>query len=246
MMGYDHSGPAVMPLDLLPQIVTVFAMFGGRVPRHDPANPKQAKVLIHHPSEGVAPGGWRDEARHSRNSTRAAYLAKEFGLVPRTQLLDSRGAGWKGGMHDGRYYKQAYWFLPEFGEIFLEMWFRYLEVVVRLDRPHPFAFVNTRRAPIGGMYCLSQYNKAHAAACTRIGLQVGKALGTTPHGHRHAYGQRLSKAGVDKMLIRRFMHHASLQSQEVYTQPSSRMIQTELIAATRRLRLTTSTPSAFE
>lgn len=75
----------------------------------DPANPKRAKVLIHHPSEGVAPGGWRDESGHARNASRAAYLSKEFGLVPRTQYLDSRGAGWKGGMHDGRYYKQAYW-----------------------------------------------------------------------------------------------------------------------------------------
>lgn len=202
----------------------------------DPGNPKQAKVLIHHPSEGIAPGGWRDKSGQSRNSTRAAYLAKEFGLVPRTQLLDSRGAGWKGGMHDGRYYKQAYWFLPEFGEIFLKVWFRYLEEVARLDRPHPFAFINLRREPMGGMYCLSQYNKAHAAACRRIGLQVGKALGTTPHGHRHAYGQRLSKAGVDKMLIRRFMHHASPQSQEVYTQPSNCVIQDEIAAATQRLR----------
>eukprot|EP00166_Cyanidium_caldarium_P005712 ctg_7105.g702 len=29
-------------------------------------------------------------------------------MVPRTDLMDRRHAGWKGGMHDGPYYKQAY------------------------------------------------------------------------------------------------------------------------------------------
>ena len=86
------------------------------------------------------------------------------------------------------------------------------------------------------MYTLTQYNKAHAAACERIGLTVSKALGTTPHGHRHAYGRRLRNAEVDKPLIRRFMHHASVESQEVYTQPTSREVLAALEAATRRLR----------
>jgi integrase len=86
------------------------------------------------------------------------------------------------------------------------------------------------------MYTLTQYNKAHAAACERIGLTVSKALGTTPHGHRHAYGRRLRSAGVDKPFIRRFMHHASLESQEVYTQANTRETVAELEAAAQRLR----------
>jgi integrase len=86
------------------------------------------------------------------------------------------------------------------------------------------------------MYTLTQYNKAHTAACERIGLKVSKALGTTPHGHRHAYGRRLRKAGVDKALVRRFMHHASMESQEVYTQASTREAVTALKAAAQRLR----------
>jgi integrase len=206
----------------------------------DPANPGQAKVLIHHPSQGSAPADWRDGFGNPRKGNRAAYLAEQFGLVPRTQLLDSRAAGWKGGMHDGPYYKQAYWFLPEYGEVFLQLWYRYLEEVAQLDRNHPFAFVNLRREPLGDMYCLGQYNKAHATACERIGLQVSKALGTTPHGHRHAYGRRLRQAGIDKVLIRRFMHHASLESQEAYTRASTREMQTELIAAAQRLNLAVS------
>lgn len=210
----------------------------------DPANTSQAMVLIHHPFEGMAPADWCDELGRPREGNRAAYLREKFGLVPRTQFLDSRAAGWKGGIHDGPYYKQAYWFLPEYGELFLQWWYKYLEAVACLDRPHPFAFVNLRRAPLGGMYCLSQYNKAHAAACERIGLRVSKWLGTTPHGHRHAYGQRLRKAGLEKALIRRFMHHASLESQEIYTQPTTRELRTELLAAAQRLSATTSSSAS--
>ena len=103
-------------------------------------------------------------------------------------------------MHDQAYYKQAYWFVPEYGEWFLQLWHRYLEQVARIDRNHPFAFINLIRQPVGAMYTLTQYNKAHAAACERIGLTVGKALGTTPHGHRHAYGLRLRTAGVEKRI----------------------------------------------
>lgn len=202
----------------------------------DPANPRQAQVLIHHPSYGAAPADWRDERGRPRKGKRAEYLANQFGLVPRTELMDRRHAGWKGGTHDAAFYKQAYWFMPEYGEWFLQLWHRYLEQVARLERDHPFAFINLNREPVGAMYTLTQYNKAHAAACQRIGLTVSKALGTTPHGHRHAYGRRLRNAGVDKSLIRRFMHHASLESQEVYTQATTRETVAELEAAARRLR----------
>lgn len=86
------------------------------------------------------------------------------------------------------------------------------------------------------MYSITQYNKAHAAACKRIGLNVGKALGTTPHGHRHAYGQRLKRAGIEKSLIRRFMYHSTLESQEVYTQATFRDARIALEAAAPRLQ----------
>lgn len=211
----------------------------------NPANPRQAKVLIHHPSHGAAPADWRDERGRPRKGNRAAYLAHQFGLVPRTDLMDRRHAGWKGGTHDAAYYKLAYWFLPEYGEWFLHLWHCYLEQVAYIDREHPFAFINLNRTPVGAMYTLTQYNKAHAAACERIGLTVGKALGTTPHGHRHAYGRRLRNAGVDKALIRRFMHHASLESQEVYTQANTREALAALETAAKRLRdRQAGTPSA--
>lgn len=202
----------------------------------DPANPCQARVLIHHPSYGAAPADWCDDRGEPRKGNRAEYLAHQFGLVPRTDLMDRRHAGWKGGMHDAAYYKQAYWFSPEYGEWFALLWHRYLEQVVRVERSHPFAFINLHRDPVGAMYTLTQYNKAHAAACQRIGLSVSKGLGTTPHGHRHAYGQRLRKAGVDRAFIRRFLHHASLESQETYTKTNTKEALAALQEAARRLR----------
>lgn len=202
----------------------------------DPANPRQAKVLIHHPSYGAAPVDWYDERGKSRKGNRAEYLAHHFGLVPRTEVMDRRHAGWKGGTHDAAYYKQVYWFLPQYGEWFLQLWHLYLEQVAHIERDHPFAFINLYREPTGAIYTLTQYNKAHAAACTRIGLPVGKALGTTPHGHRHAYGRRLSNAGVGKSLIRRFMHHASLESQEIYTRANTQETLAALEAAAQRIR----------
>ena len=202
----------------------------------DPANPRQAKALIHHPSHGAAPADWHDENGKLLKANRAKYLTQKFGLVPRTEVMGRRHAGWKGGMHDAAYYKQAYWFLPEYGEWFLQLWHRYLEQVACVERDHPFAFINLSREPVGAMYTLTQYNKAHAAACERIGLTVSKALGTTPHGHRHAYGRRLRNAGVDTPLIRRFMHHASEESQEVYTQATTREALVALEVAARLLR----------
>jgi integrase len=91
---------------------------------------------------------------------------------------------------------------------------------MRIDlgrRNHPFAFMNTMREPVGALYKLGKFQDSHAAAVRRIGLIPAKHLGTSEHGHRHAYGQRLRKAGVSKEMIRRFMHHSDLGSQDVYT-----------------------------
>lgn len=209
----------------------------------DPADSQLAVVLIHHPTLGAAPGGWRGADGKPKKGNRATYLAEKYGLSPRTGRMGSRGAGWKGGTHDERYYKRAYWFPPEYGKAFLQIWYRYLDEIVRVDRSHPFAFVNLRRNPVGEMYSLAQYNKAHTAACARIGLTVSKGLGTTPHGHRHAYGRRLKNAGVDGTFIRRFMHHSSIESQAVYTQPTTKETVAALEAGAQRLRESLSPPS---
>lgn len=130
----------------------------------------------------------------------------------------------------------AYWFLPEMGELFMKLWLRYLSQLAMVKRNHPFAFVNLRGGTLGEPYSLSKYHEAHAAAIERIGLTPSKALGTTPHGHRHAYGNRLMRAGVPSEMRRRLMHHVSLFSQEIYTRPTREQALRELSSAGERLR----------
>ena len=84
----------------------------------NPPNENRAVVRIHHPTYGAAPADWLDALGLPKLGTRAAYLAERYGLVPRTELMDCRGAGWKGGMHDGLYYKETHWFPLKYGELF--------------------------------------------------------------------------------------------------------------------------------
>lgn len=204
----------------------------------DPANKDSALVLIHHPSQSIAPSDWRAPNGKPLRRNRGQYLRERWQLVPRNELRGPLRAGWKGGALeslDGALFYRAYWFEPVYGELFLTVWYRYLRQVAQLERKHPFAFVNLGRSPAGGIYKIGQYNKAHAEAVRRIGLPVSKALGTTPHGHRHAYGGRLAEAQVDRRLIRRYFHHVSPESQNTYTQPSAAEVIRTLREASERL-----------
>lgn len=64
-----------------------------------------------------------------------------------------------------------------------------------------------------------------------------KIEGTTPHGHRHAYGQRLARDGADPLLIKNAMHHASITSSQTYTQPTTTQKRQSLRDLKARLRL---------
>lgn len=200
----------------------------------DPKNDDSSLVLIHHPSQGAAPSDWTDLKGNAKKGTRAAYLKERWSLSPRNEILGAKAAGWKGGAHEmkfGSYFFRAHWFTPEFGELFSVLWNKYLTQVAMVDRKHPYAFINLGRDPVGGPFSIAQYNKAHAAAVRRIGLTPSKQAGTTPHGHRHAYGRRLALAGVEEELIRRFMHHSSINSQKTYTQPTQAEIGSAIDAA---------------
>lgn len=65
-------------------------------------------------------------------------------------------------------------------------------------------------------------------------MTPAKALGTSDHGHRHAYGQRLTDAGIDPILRQKALHHKSIESQVVYTEPSRAKLNRELEAASER------------
>ncbi|HDX9579426.1 TPA: hypothetical protein ROX88_003007 [Bacillus pseudomycoides] len=85
------------------------------------------------------------------------------------------------------------------------------------------------------MYTIESFKQSHARAVQKIGLTVGKMFGTTAHGHRHAYGQRVSNAQIDRQVIKAGMHHNSDDAQDVYTEPTIDRITRELAVASKAL-----------
>lgn len=124
-----------------------------------------------------------------------------------------------------------------YGEWFMHFWDVYMRELAGVTRNHPFAFVNLDQEPLGDMYTMAQYSKAHAAAVTRIGMSVSKAMGTTPHGHRHAFGWRTKQGGLGEIETQRMMHHRSPESQKPYTQPSQKDIRDAARLGYERLQL---------
>ena len=82
---------------------------------------------------------------------------------------------------------------------------------------------------------MENYKQMHRRAVERIGLGVSRLGGTIPHGHRHAYGRRLTRAGVDPVLRKKALHHKALASQGVYTAPNMAEVMRALNAAVGKL-----------
>ena len=87
----------------------------------------------------------------------------------------------------------------------------------------------------GEMMPLRTQRESHKKAVEKIGLIVSKNNGTTEYGHRHAYGQRLKNADIDERIIQVAMHHKSIESQKVYTQPTVANVTDSLNNATGSL-----------
>jgi hypothetical protein len=197
----------------------------------DPNDPTMAMVRIHHPSEGEAPDDWKDERDTIIRCNRATYLSGRHALRPRNELMDISRAGWKDPMLDGKYFMQAYWFPVDLGRLFLHLWRLYLCQIVQTHRHHPYAFIVQNGSSAGDVYSIAGYKQAHARAVQRIGLLPIRSEGGTPHAHRHAYGRRLMRAGIDPILRRKALHHKSLASQAVYTAPNAADVAKALNAA---------------
>jgi hypothetical protein len=211
-----------------------FHLWIGDVRSH-PCDPKTAQVRIHHPSLGEAPDDWLDERGNPIKCNRAAYLVGKYALKPRTEVMSKHYAGWKDPSLDGNYYMEAYWFQPELGRLFLHLWMLYLRELVQIPRSHPYAFVVEERATAGDMYCIDNYKQAHARAVRRIGLVPAKSLGTSPHGHRHAYGRRLMRSRVDPQVKQKALHHKAPGSQAIYTAPNAADVSNALNEAAQTL-----------
>lgn len=217
------------------RVSEAFHLFVGDV-IEDPDQPGTALVHLFHPERGQAPddpgGPWRD---------REHYLRDRWGMRPRTLEVGALQAGWKNlALTDTRRKASRVYFFPtHWAELFWTLYRAYVRH--RPEADHPWLFVSERSIERGRPYTIAAFEQAHARAVQRAGLSHGKRHGTSPHGHRHAYGLRLANAGIDRRVVQRALHHRSPWSQDVYTAAQAREVAAVLDAASQRM----SDPAAF-
>ncbi|MBS9403091.1 site-specific integrase [Halomonas sp. TRM85114] len=198
-----------------------------------PEDPSKAIVRIYSEREGVAPDGWKNR---QGDRTRKAYLYEKYGRMPRCDMTSTQFLGWKSRLvdhNDG--YLIAQWFPTDFAQLFMSLWKTYLKYRASADAHHPYAFISFDSKAFGNPYTINAFNQNYAAALRRIGLEPNKADGLDPHGHRHNYGRRLTLAGLDPLVIKKCLHHASLESQVRYTLPGTKHVSDMLNSATEQL-----------
>ena len=199
----------------------------------DPDHSGSVKVRIYHPEDGDAPEGWKSRAGRKN---RSAYLKEKHILTPRTMLSDSQHLGWKATVTDGvGDYLEVHWFSRDFGRVFAILWLDYLRLLTTVERQHPYAFVSFKEGRKGQPYTRNAFHYNYRLGLKRIGLTPSKANGLSPHSHRHSYGRRLRRAGIQEVVIKKCLHHASIASQEVYTTPTVIEVTACLNDATLRL-----------
>ena len=199
----------------------------------DPHDSDKAIVRIYNEVDGKAPYGWRSR---SGTKTREAYLKEQYSRIPRIRMKGTAHIGWKGRVVDHRdNYIQVQWFPSDYGKVFMSLWRNYQKYRASVECSHPYAFISFHHSAIGNPYTLNAFHQSYAAGLKRIGLSTNKAEGRDPHGHRHSYGRRLERSGLNPLVIRRCMHHKSLESQIPYTGKGQQEISDELTKATLQL-----------
>ncbi|MCQ8200665.1 site-specific integrase, partial [Vibrio parahaemolyticus] len=73
--------------------------------------------------------------------------------------------------------------------------------------------ISCQHSALGTPYTMNAVPDNYANGLKRIGLEPSTAEGKDPHGHRHNYGRRFERSGLTPLVIRRCMHHTSLDSQ---------------------------------
>ena len=213
----------------------------------DPSDPDRAIVRIYNEIEGTAPEGWKTRRGIK---TRKAYLQEKYARSPRQEMQSTQHLGWKSKVADHKDgYLEAYFFPQEFARVFMSLWRQYLIYRASVECHHPYAFISFDSRYLGNPYTYNAFNQSYAAGLRRITLKPNKSEGLDPHGHRHNYGRRLMDAGVDPLIRKKCLHHKSLDSQVVYTLPSSAKVSQALSQASQQLQLgldTAKTVASFD
>lgn len=227
--GFDTSDKIDERLDLKNVLITMLMHFGGLrisecfqiwVEDITPWEDGTALVKVFHPAKGK---------RNKNSPSRREELLRRYNLKPRFEYPKSHTlhAGWKELKEDNEdlHYVVVWWYPQSAGQIFNKLWRLYLTYQRYPDEGmHPFAFTTRSGAP----HSINGYNQSLKRAVERIGLLFSKENGTTAHGHRHAYGQRLSDAGCSSLIIKNALHQKSIESQQVYTQLTDKQMRAHL------------------
>lgn len=196
------------------------------------ANPKDRTRCIpwvSHPTDGFA--NWTDpKTGNQTRVTRQALLMLQYNRLPLTMETGRRRVGWKNPMLSADNRMRIFWNDISADRLFWTLYRQYIRIRPLVSR-HPFLFIT----PAGDPMTVQAYEKNHAAGVRRIGLIPAKQAGTTPHGHRHAYGHDGDARNVGTKSLQVAMGHASAGSQDIYKNLSDDAIADELIAATGRL-----------
>ncbi|MBL4898654.1 MAG: site-specific integrase [Colwellia sp.] len=201
-------------------------------------------VKVYHPEYGISPV----EGFESRRE----YLAS-YGLIPRFEYpkTKKRHAGWKGSLLTSNREKSFIInFFPQSvqAKVF-QLWKIYIassRVRPAKGEAHPYAFTSRDGSPLS----IDSFVASHKRAVKSIGLRYGQMHCTTPHCHRHSFGQRLAKSGLEPIFIKTAMHHKSIESQQVYTQPSYETFNNRMREAdaelTEKFQASSKVPTLYE
>jgi site-specific recombinase XerD len=228
-LGFERNGVT----DFKSQAITMLLNYGGLRKSEvfhvyisditqNPNKKDEALVRVYHPEYGTPPD--------SHYKTRKEYLLAQSKYKPRNKYRQSERlyAGWKSPLlisQDG--YFEVVFSPPHKAQEFLAIWVNYLKfqrVEPKKSDFHPFAFTNQEGKPES----IKNFQRLHKNAVERIGLECKKEMGTTEHGHRHAYGYRLRTYGLDQVEIQKAMHHKSPNSCLVYIKPTNEDVRNKM------------------
>lgn len=184
---------------------------------------------------------WEDDAGRRQRTTRAEFLLRRYGRIPRNRLAcgHPEHAGWKSMLYEDTRRKESevYWIDYRVGEVFWRTHQQYMrqERLVVGDT-NPYYFVSLRSSDsYGSPIKLSNLHKLFDSNAERIRLSPS-ADGVNPHGARHFYGYfsgswlKLSVERVTKM-----MHHKRMSSTEVYYSLDQAVMRDELFKAQEKM-----------
>ena len=228
-LGFEKNGK----IDYKSQAITILMNYGSLRKSEifhiyisditlNPNCSKEALVRVYHPELGASPDPYF--------KNRSEYLLSKTSFKPRNNysLTERLYSGWKNPLLTSKEgYFEVIFSPPEKAKDFLLIWANYLKfqrIEPSKNNPHPFAFTNTHGEP----ETIKNFQRLHKKAVERIGLICKKDLGTTEHGHRHAYGFRARQAGLNQIEIQKIMHHKSPTSCLVYIKPTIEEVQEKL------------------